>query len=229
VDLKTEEVVGFEVLIRWHHPEWGWIPPDKFIPIAEETGLIVPIGEWVMRSATRQAAAWDRAGFRPFRLAVNFSTRQFSQLDLIDRIQSIFKEEDFDPNRFEMEITESTIMEDVRSSVEVLAKLRSLGIHISIDDFGTGYSSLEYLQRLPINCLKIDKSFLSRIPPKQGNRSLTEAIISLAHNLDLRVIAEGVENRDQIRFLQLLGCDWAQGGYYSMPIPPEKAVEYLKK
>jgi len=226
VDLSNEEVIGLEVLLRWHSKELGWILPDKFIPVAEETGLIVPIGEWVIRNAFKQANAWKRAGFKPIKLAVNFSAKQFSQLDLVAKIRGFLQEMDYPAELFEVEITESIIMENIQMAAATMNRLHSLGINISVDDFGTGYSSMEYLKRFPLDSLKIDKSFIQAINGNQGD-TITAAIIAMAKVLKIAVIAEGVESADQIRFLREKRCDIVQGGYYSLPVPANKVVEYL--
>ncbi|SNS13801.1 PAS domain S-box-containing protein/diguanylate cyclase (GGDEF) domain-containing protein [Noviherbaspirillum humi] len=218
VCLKTGRLVGAEALLRWHNGSHGPIPPGRFIPLAEESGLIVEIGEWVLRSACRQAVAWQRAGAPPLPIAVNLSPRQLLRDDLLDVVEQALRDTGLDPACLELEITETVIMRDVEKSLHTLHRLKQLGIGIAIDDFGTGYSSLNYLKRLPVDKLKIDRSFVSDITTDPDDAAITRAVISLAHILNLKVVAEGVETEAQHRFLLENGCDEVQGYYFGKPM-----------
>ncbi|MEZ5428555.1 MAG: EAL domain-containing protein [Pyrinomonadaceae bacterium] len=221
IDVWTEKIAGLEALVRWNHPEMGLISPAEFIPLAEETGLIIPIGNWVLRNACYQVKDWENKGFRTGRLSVNISARQFEQRDLVQIIKGIVDEVGLPPGSLELELTESSLMKNPQASIQTLSKLKEFGILVSIDDFGTGYSSLSYLQRLPIDILKIDQSFVSEITNNPDNVALVLAIIELAHNLRLQVIAEGVETAGQLDFLRDIGCDEFQGYYFSKPVNSE--------
>ncbi|HEX7645455.1 MAG TPA: EAL domain-containing protein [Burkholderiaceae bacterium] len=232
VDLLTGRVIGAEALIRWRHPEMGLIPPARFIPLAEETGLIVPIGQWVLRSACAQITAWDRAGVQGLhglRIAVNLSARQFAQPDLVQSIAEVLRSTGIAPDRLEIELTEGLVMTDVENAIETLHELKKLGLQLSIDDFGTGYSSLSYLQRFPIDVLKIDRSFVRDITDTSGEATIVHTIISMAHNLRLRVIAEGVETAAQLAYLKRHECDEMQGYYFSRPLPAGEMEELLRQ
>lgn len=227
IDLETGNVFGMEALIRWQHPELGMISPARFISLAEETGLIVPIGEWVLRTACRQCAEWQSMGNRHIRVAVNLSARQFYERDLVTLIRSVLEETGIAPHLLELELTESMMMSDVDHAVEILYDLKQLGVHLSIDDFGTGYSSLAYLKRFPIDLLKIDQSFVRDITVDPDDAAIVRSVISLAHSLRLKVIAEGVETEDQLRYLQEHGCDYMQGYYFSRPMTSNECMVYL--
>jgi diguanylate cyclase (GGDEF)-like protein len=222
VDLKTGAIVGAEALVRWMHPEWGLVRPARFIPLAEETGLIVPIGEFVLREACRQARAWLDQGLDPGLVSVNLSARQFRHEALVRQVSRVLEETRLDPRHLEMELTESTVMHNVEAAVATLQGLKSLGISLSVDDFGTGYSSLAYLRNLPIDKLKIDRSFVRDIGAGTSANEgvLAQAIISLGHNLHLQVVAEGVETDAQVRFLRKHQCDEGQGFFYGEPVEP---------
>jgi EAL domain-containing protein (putative c-di-GMP-specific phosphodiesterase class I) len=207
-----------EALIRWRHPERGLIQPADFIPLAEESGLIVLIGEWVLRQACRQARAWQDQGLPPVRVAVNVSALQFPRLDLVDTVQRALTDADLNARYLEIELTESAVMTHPEESVEILERLSRMGVIVSVDDFGTGYSSISYLRRFPIDKLKIDRTFISNLMSSAEDASIVRAIISLAHGLRLKVIAEGVETAEQVAFLQKLGCDQYQGFYFSQPL-----------
>lgn len=217
IDIATREITGMEALIRWNSKELGMISPVDFIPLAEETGLIIPIGEWVLQTACAQGKLWQDAGFA-LNLAVNLSSVQF-QKNLPETVARIIKQTDFNPRYLELEVTESAIMENPGHAVELLDQLKATGIKVSIDDFGTGYSSLGHLKNLPIDILKIDKSFINDIITDPDAASLVMAIISLSHNLRLKVTAEGVETEEQLRFLHLIKCDTYQGYLFSKPVP----------
>ena len=222
VDVKTGAIVGAEALLRWNHPERGLMLPDLFVPLAEETGLIVQIGEWVLREACTQNQAWREEGLPPVTVSVNVSARQFRQGILVNCVSRILAETGLDPLYLEMELTESMIMHNADAAVATLRQLTALGVQLSVDDFGTGYSSLSYLKNLPIDTLKIDQSFVRDIVAgAPDHRVLARAIISIGHSLDLKVVAEGVETEAQLEYLRKHGCDEVQGYYFSQPVPPE--------
>jgi diguanylate cyclase (GGDEF)-like protein len=219
VAIDSLKIVGVEALVRWQHPQLGLVPPLDFIPLAEETGLILPIGEWVLREACRQNREWQNKGFPPMRVGVNISARQFQQQHLAETVMRILEEVELDPEFLELELTESSIMSNAEATIVVLTKLQTKGIAISVDDFGTGFSSLSYLKRLPIDSLKVDQSFVRELATDPDDAALVMAIVSLAHTLRLRVVAEGVETQEQLRFLRLLRCDEIQGYLISKPLP----------
>jgi diguanylate cyclase (GGDEF)-like protein/PAS domain S-box-containing protein len=222
VDMKTGQIVGMEALIRWNHPELGMVPPGRFVGVAEETGLIVPIGAWVMRTACAQNKAWQLAGYPRLRVAVNLSARQFGAADLMASLEATLQETGLDAACLEIELTESLFMSDVTPAVELLHRMKALGVNLSIDDFGTGYSSFSYLSRFPIDVLKIDRSFVADITHDANDAAIVTSIIALAHNLKLAVIAEGVETLAQLDFLRSHGCDEMQGYYFSKPVPADE-------
>jgi diguanylate cyclase (GGDEF)-like protein len=221
VNLATGEVVGAEALVRWRHPEFGVLPPAKFIGLAEDTGMIVEIGDFVMRSACAQTRAWQDRGFGRLRIAVNVSARHFQQTNFLDRVVQILTDTRLDPVSLELELTETSIVENPEMAAELLTRIRNLGARVAIDDFGTGYSSLSYLKRLPIDTVKLDRSFVNGATSDPDDAALVMAIITLAHNLGLKVIAEGVETDEQLNFLRLLRCDEVQGYLFSKPVPAE--------
>jgi diguanylate cyclase (GGDEF)-like protein/PAS domain S-box-containing protein len=227
VDLASGQIVGMEALIRWNHPELGMVPPNRFVPIAEETGLIVPIGAWVMRTAAAQAKAWQDAGMGRLRVAVNLSARQFGDPELIAGIEAVLADTRLAPDCFELELTESLFMSDVTPAVDLLHRMKALGVNLSIDDFGTGYSSLSYLSRFPIDVLKIDRSFVADITDDANDAAIVTSIIALAHNLKLSVIAEGVETAEQLDYLRSQGCDEMQGYFFSRPLPASEFEQLL--
>lgn len=220
-DIKHNRICGVETLLRWHRPDYGLVGPDKFIPIIEETGLIVPIGEWVLRRACEQIMEWQEAGYVIPKLAVNLSARQFKDAHMLDRICRIVDETGVDPELIELELTESILMDDIERTLAVLNEARKMGFGLSIDDFGTGYSSLSYLKQFPVSQLKIDKSFIQNLPYNQEDGQITRTIVAMANNLGLGVIAEGVENESQRQFLKTIGCYQVQGYMYSHPIPAD--------
>ena len=227
VDTRTGRTVGMEALIRWNHPSLGQLGPVRFIGLAEETGLIVPIGEWVLRTACAQAAAWQAAGLGELRIAVNLSARQFAQHDLMQSVAETLCITGLPPRLLELELTESLVMTDVERAVAILTELKALGVQLALDDFGTGHSSLLYLKRLPIDTLKIDQSFVRDIVQVPDDAAIVVSIISLAHNMRRQVIAEGVETRDQLDYLQSHGCQEMQGYYFSRPVPSEEFEQLL--
>lgn len=228
VNLRSGKVEAVEALVRWQHPERGLVLPDRFIPLAEETGLIVPIGEWVLRTACAQAATWRQTGLPPITMSVNLSARQLWAAGLVRTIGEIIAQTGMSEH-LELELTESMVMRDAESVISMLEALKAIGVRTSIDDFGTGYSSLSYLRRLPIHALKIDGSFVRDISATGGHDDgvLAKAIISLGHSLHLNVVAEGVETQEQWRFLAANGCDEIQGYFYSRPLPPEECARHL--
>lgn len=228
VDLQTRQIVGAEALVRWQHPELGFIHPSRFIPLAEETGLIIPLGEWVLRMACKQAQAWQQVKLG-LQVAVNLSARQFSQSDLSQKIVRILGETGLDPILLDLELTESALMQDVKTAGDTLKTLRALGIQLSIDDFGTGYSSLSYLQQFPFNVIKIDQCFVHNIDSNLGNAAITKAIIEMAHSLNFRVIAEGVETEAELAFLQQSDCDAFQGYLFSRPLHAQSFTKLLQE
>jgi diguanylate cyclase (GGDEF)-like protein/PAS domain S-box-containing protein len=222
LDLAGGGIVGMEALLRWQHPELGTVPPQRFIGLAEETGLIVPIGAWVLRMACTQAKAWHDKGLGQLRIAVNLSARQFAQPDLVDSIARVLADTGLPPACLDIELTESLFVDDVAQAVDTLHQLKALGVALSIDDFGTGYSSFSYLRTFPIDVLKIDRSFVADIASDANEAAIVISIIALARNLKLRVIAEGVESAAQLEFLRAHGCDEMQGYHFSRPVPAEQ-------
>ena len=228
VEVATGLITGIEALLRWDHPRRGLISPMDFIPLAEETGLIASIGEWVLATACMRTKEWQDEGFAKLDVAVNLSARQFADPMLLPKLTSIIRRSGLDPSSLELEITESLVMSQGGSAVAVLQQLKSLGVRIAIDDFGTGYSSLAYLKRFPIDTLKVDRSFIRDIPADSGDKQITRAIIAMAHSLRLRVVAEGVETADQLRFLRKERCDTVQGYYLHRPLPEAEVAGVLK-
>ena len=220
-DLPRDRIIGAEALLRWDHPELGIVTPDHFLPIAEESGLIVPIGDWILRKACNQNALWNREGYRGLRVSVNVSSQQFLEPGFADVVRSALEESALPPVSLELEITESSLLQDVEVTVNTLTRLRKLGVRLAIDDFGTGYSALAYLKRLPINVLKIDRSFVNALTTDPADATITEAIVKLASGLNLTTIAEGVETVDQLLLLGSYGCTRMQGYLFGKPVPPE--------
>jgi diguanylate cyclase (GGDEF)-like protein len=219
VDVKTGDIIGMEALARWRHPERGLIAPSDFIPLAEETGLIMPIGQWVLREACRQNRAWQKQGLPPLRVAINISAAQLRHDDLADSVALALRETGMDARYLEIEITESVVMQNASSALASLDRLSQMGIHLAVDDFGTGYSSLSYLKRFPLNTLKIDRSFIRDLSSDRNDAAIVRAIITLAHSLRLEVVAEGVEEDAQLAFLRSFGGDQYQGFLHSQPLP----------
>jgi len=227
INLRTLELVGMEALIRWNNPELGRVFPDMFIPIAEETGLIVPIGQWVLKKSCEDLMRWRSMGYK-LKVAVNLSLKQFIQKDLFMSVRNVLQETGMEPKHLELEITESTIMVDTDNTMDILDKLSSLGISFAIDDFGTGFSSIGYLTRIPIDTIKIDKSFTQGIDTSEDSLSIVRSVIQLSSNLGIEVVAEGVENEDHLRLLRELECDLAQGYYFSRPVPAGEFEKLLE-
>ena len=227
VNLQTGQIVGAEALLRWHHPERGLVSPDKFIPLAEETGLIISIGEWVLHTACKQTKVWQTAGFSSLRVAVNLSSRQFSQIDLRHQLVQILMETGLDPKYIELELTESMLVQNTEVAIRRLNALKALGVEIAIDDFGTGYSSLSYLQQFPFDILKIDRCFIRNITENSNNAAITKAIIEMAKSLNLKLIAEGVETEAELSFVCKHKCDGMQGYLFSRPVPAHEFEQLL--
>ncbi|WP_052728379.1 sensor domain-containing phosphodiesterase [Domibacillus tundrae] len=215
-DLRNNRFQGMEALIRWNHPEWGDISPNEFIPIAEESGLIEKIGDWVFENVCKQGVQWEKQGIPPFFLSINLSPRQFENKELADRIDQVLEETGYNPHFLKVEITEGMLINDIDHTVTLIKALKSTGIHIAIDDFGTGYSSLSYLSKLPIDCIKLDRSFTVNLDNKV-NRKIAKAVISLAKSLDILAVAEGIETKEHLAFLKKHGCKWGQGYYLGKP------------
>ena len=228
VDFKTGAITGVEALLRWNNPELGAVSPTQFIPVAEDMGLIVPIGKWVLREACAQNVEWQRQGLPPVRLSVNLSMRQLDDPDLVAEIEAVLKETGLLPDLLELEVTESAIMHNAERTVRVLAAIKELGVRLAIDDFGTGYSSLAQLRRFPIDTLKVDRSFVREIPDNAGDRAIAEAIIAMGKTLSLTIVAEGVETPEQQAFLSEHHCDVMQGYYFSTPIAPDDFATLLR-
>jgi len=228
LEIASGRIVGWEALLRWQSPELGTVGPAEFIPIAEQTGLILPIGDWVLREASRQLREWQDQGLAAGTMAVNLSTRQFRQKDLAAQISAALKDTRLAPGDLEVEITESAIMDNLASAATVLAELEQLGITIAVDDFGTGYSSLSYLKTFSIHCLKIDRSFIRDIPGDENDTAIVRTIIALAGSLGLTVVAEGVETQAQLAYLRANRCDQVQGYLFSRPLPPDECIELMR-
>ncbi|MCT7960263.1 EAL domain-containing protein [Laspinema sp. D1] len=227
VDLISGQIIGAEALVRWQHPEWGLVSPADFIPLAEETGCIIPLGEWVLLTACRQAKAWANLGFPLLKMGVNLSIRQLNQIDLIERLVAILHQTELDPQWLELELTESMVVHNVEETIRRLQEIRSLGIQISIDDFGTGYSSLGYLNKLPLDTLKIDRCFIDGIDQNHKNAALTQAIIQMADSLKLKTVAEGVETLAELTFLCQSNCHAMQGYFFSKPLKSDDFQQLL--
>jgi len=228
MDLQSKNIVGFEALLRWELPGLGLVPPGDFIPLAEASDLIVPIGDWVLRQACRQSLAWRRAGLEPMKIAVNLSARQFAQENILENILNILDEAKLAPEWIELEITETTIMQNLNQAVRTLRAMQDAGFHLSMDDFGTGYSSMSYLKKFPLDTLKIDQSFVAGMGQNPTDAAITQAIIALAKSLHLHTIAEGVETQAQLDLLKAQGCEQVQGYLVSRPLPAEALGPFLK-
>jgi predicted signal transduction protein with EAL and GGDEF domain/FixJ family two-component response regulator len=229
LDVRSSEIVGVEALVRWRHAERGIVSPNEFIPLAEETGLIVPIGEWVLRTACSQARHWQKMARRPVRMAVNLSAKQFKDENLSQIVLSALHDTGLDPRLLELELTEGTLMDDAKATLATLEQLRGIGVYLSIDDFGTGYSSMNYLKRFDVRALKIDRSFICGLPQDSENAAITRAIIAMAHGLKMVVVAEGVETGEQLLLLEEYGCDLVQGFYLGRPAPADAVTGMLQR
>jgi diguanylate cyclase (GGDEF)-like protein/PAS domain S-box-containing protein len=228
ISLETGEITGVEALIRWMHPDRGLVPPLQFVPIAEECGLIVPIGQWVLLEACKQARAWRDSGLRPVPVAVNVSAVEFLARDFLSGVRAVLIATGVEPRNVELELTESVLMQDAESTVDTLHALKAMGVQLAVDDFGTGYSSFSYLRRFPLDALKIDRSFVHEVTANSDDATIVSAIISIGKSLKQRVIAEGVETREQLEFLQTQGCGEGQGYYFSRPVVAEQFTELLR-
>ena len=227
VEMNTNKIVGVEALVRWQHPVLGLINPTSFISLAEETGLIVPLGEWVLHKGCEQNKRWQECGLPPIRIAINFSARQFRILRIKETINNVLAETGLKPEYLVVEITESSAMLNVDYTVATLKSLREMGVKISLDDFGTGYASLSYLKRFPLDILKIDRSFIKGLHDHHDDWAIVTAIVAMAHKMGLKVLAEGVENAEQLVYLQSLKCDEFQGYYVSRPVPADEIAKLL--
>jgi predicted signal transduction protein with EAL and GGDEF domain len=227
INIKTREICGIEALVRWQHPELGLVYPNKFIPLAEENGLIIPIGEWVLQTACSQNKAWQNAGLQPLRISVNLSSRQFQDKNLVSMVSRVLDRTELEPKWLELEITESSLMNNVKFARQALSELQEIGVNISMDDFGTGYSSLGYLKKFPFHTLKIDQSFVRDLKDNPKDIAIISAAITLGYGFNLRVIAEGVENQEQLELLRSLNCEEMQGYWFSRPLTAEEATKFL--
>jgi diguanylate cyclase (GGDEF)-like protein len=228
VSMATGKMIGFEALLRWQHPEWGIISPDRFIPIAEESGLIRPIGNWVLREACRQNRVWQDLGLPAIPVAVNLSVVELRQPSFVQEVTRVLMQSGMAPEHLELEVTESIAIQEYTDVISLLQNLKEMGVRLSIDDFGTGYSSLSYLKRLPIDTIKIDKSFIRDIGIDLNDAAIVDAIISMSHSLGLSVIAEGVETKEQLDFLKTHHCDEIQGYYFGRPVPADTFEQILR-
>jgi len=224
--LPSRRLGGLEALLRWNHPKWGLVPPNRFIPVAEESGLIIPISLWVLQETCRQHREWRRAGYPQVKIAVNISATQFVRSNLAETVAQVLAAHEMEPCYLELELTEGVLMRDAADSARQIAELRALGVRISIDDFGTGYSSLGYLQRLPIDDLKIDRCFVQGIDRAESSQPLVQAIVGLAHSLNLTATAEGVETENELAVIRALGCDQVQGFLLGRPVPADRWENY---
>jgi EAL domain-containing protein (putative c-di-GMP-specific phosphodiesterase class I) len=229
VDLQTRRMMGVEALVRWKHPRFGLLPPDRFIPVAEETNLIVPLGEWILREACQQTQAWREkyGGDLGISITVNISIRQFQQKELVDIVANALEDAGLPPGTLILEITESFMIQDAEATIVKLHELKKLGVRLAIDDFGTGYSSLSYLQRFPVDILKIDKSFVEKLGQGKEGKAVARAIIMMGDSLNLKTIAEGIEHSSQIQELQNLGCEAGQGFHFAKPLTKDDMDDFL--
>jgi EAL domain-containing protein (putative c-di-GMP-specific phosphodiesterase class I) len=228
LDTIDNSIVGAEALARWNHPVKGLVPPYQFIPIAENCGEIIPIGQWIMETACRQAKEWQDKGLPPFRVCVNISAKQFHLSDFTQRVEDALTKSQLAPQWLELEITEGMVIADKDSIIPKLEKLSSLGVNLAIDDFGTGYSSLAYLKKFSVHQLKIDQSFIRDITEDHDDAAITDAVIRLGHSLGLTVVAEGVETEEHVQLLRQKGCDILQGYHFSKPLPVEQFEDWVK-
>ena len=229
IDLRCNRVTGMEALLRWHHRDFGWVSPTQFIPLAEETDLILTIGEWALRRACEQNRSWQEEGYPPLMVTVNVSGQQFKRTDMVKLVKEVLAETGLHPQCLQLELTESVLMKNISNSVVKLGDLKKHGVSIAVDDFGTGYSSLAYLKRFHLNTLKIDQSFVRDIENDSDDAAIVSAIITMAHSLGMDVVAEGVETWNQLQFLRTHNCDHIQGYYFSQPLPPDDFIQLLDR
>jgi EAL domain-containing protein (putative c-di-GMP-specific phosphodiesterase class I) len=229
IDISTGKMMGVEALIRWLQPDLVLVKPAEFIPLAEQTGLIIPIGEWVLRNACEENMVWQKAGLQPLRTTVNVSSIQFRQNNFVESVSRILSDTGLNPKYLQLELTESAVMGDAKDAIEKLHSLQAIGIQIAIDDFGTGYSSMNYLKRLPLSTLKIDHSFVKDLATSAVDQAIVKAIVTLAHNFNLKVIAEGVEEKEQLAFLRECGCEGVQGFLFCPPVNSVILNKFIKK
>jgi EAL domain-containing protein (putative c-di-GMP-specific phosphodiesterase class I) len=229
VDSKTEALIGVEALIRWMRPNSEIVPPGDFIPILEETGLIIPIGEWVLAEACRQHKEWIRKGLPPIPISVNISAIQFQEKEFLPMLSNIIKESGIEPGYLDLELTESVVMRQPEFVIKQLEFIKEMGINLSLDDFGTGFSSLSYLRYFPLDRLKIDQSFVRRLSTDSVNEAIIEAVVALGKSLKIKTIAEGVETKQELDFLRKLECDEIQGYYFSKPLPSDDFIKWFTK
>lgn len=227
VDSINEEIIGVEALIRWNHPQQGLVAPDKFIPIAEETGLIRTLGKWVLDEACRQLAVWHEQGIVSIKMAVNLSPKQLRDPQIVKHLQECLTKHNIDAGDFELEVTETAAMANAEQAIELMKQIRAVGVELAIDDFGTGYSSLAYLKLFPIQTLKLDRTFVRDIEEDENDAAICKATIALAHNMGMKVVAEGVETQAQKEFLTSHHCDILQGYLFSRPVPADEATKLL--
>jgi len=227
MDLHTKKVIGMEALLRWHHPYQGLIGPNHFIPQAEENGMIIPIGEWVLRTASKQAKYWEKQGFTTPHVAVNLSARQIHQGNLPALIQGILKHSNLDPENLKLELTETFLIHETEETIQTLREIKAMGVHLYIDDFGAGYASLRYLKSFPVDGLKLDQSLIQQLPHSSNDAAIVKAVISLGKALGLQVIAEGVETQEQMDFLEEHGCDAMQGYWLAPPLPAHESAQHM--
>jgi EAL domain-containing protein (putative c-di-GMP-specific phosphodiesterase class I) len=225
VNLATGAVVGVEALIRWHRPHRGVVPPAGFIPVAEESGLILPIGRWALDTACRQARAWQEGGLPPVSIAINVSAVELRGKDFLNNVRQILEQNRLEPRFLELELTETFMMQDWKTTAEILRALKTLGVRIALDDFGTGYSSLSYMRRFPIDALKIDQSFVRDMTSDADDASIVSAVINMGRSLNMSVVAEGIQTRDQLEFLRDRQCPEGQGFYFGPPVPAAELTE----
>ncbi len=228
VNGQPDQIIATEALVRWQHPKQGMVPPNDFIPLTEETGMIISLGEWVLHEACRRNREWQDAGYPPIRIAVNVSPRQFEQPAFVETVKQVLRDTHLDPRWLELELTEGAVMQDAEKTIDALKELKQLGTRVSIDDFGTGYSSLSYLKRFPIDMLKVDKSFVDDVPGDPDDVAIVKAILAMAKSLSLEVIAEGIETAEQNAFMKGLGCDYMQGFLFYRPLPHEQIATILQ-
>ena len=227
IDFSKRTLVGMEALVRWNHPDLGRIPPNKFIPIAEETGLVIPIGEWVLREACKQNKKWQEMGYPPVAVSVNVSVRQLEQADMLQQVIEVLNETGLDPKWLELEVTES-VFADLENAASILEEIRGFGVQISVDDFGTGYSTFSYVKHLPVDTIKIDSSFIRDVHKNVESKAIVNAILTLAETLDINVIAEGVESTEQLELLNSGGCIQWQGYLFSKPVSKDLFEDYFR-